>query len=97
MHGLADQRDRDADQRFHLAILTATDNEPLAALASSIGAAVRWTTQFKQRKRALPRDPLPDHILVYEAIVVADANAARAATGELLRLALDDIGLALRG
>ena len=97
VHELADQRDRDADQRFHLAILTATDNEPLAALASSIGAAVRWTTQFKQRKRALPRDPLPDHILVYEAIVVADANAARAATGELLRLALDDMGLALRG
>nr|WP_153401484.1 FadR/GntR family transcriptional regulator [Polymorphobacter fuscus] len=95
-HGLADPRGRDADQRFHRAILAAADNEPLAALASSVGAAVRWTTQFKQRERALPRDPLPDHIVVFDAIRDRDGAAARAAMAELLRLALADMGLALR-
>lgn len=95
--GLADARGRDADQRFHRAILAAADNEPLAALASSVGAAVRWTTQFKQRKRALPRDPLPDHVAVFEGIAAQDAEAARRAMAELLRLALADMGLALRG
>lgn len=96
-YGLADARGRDADQQFHRAILVAADNEPLAALASSVGAAVRWTTQFKQRKRALPRDPLPDHVAVFAAIAAQDGDAARRAMAELLRLALADMGLALRG
>ncbi|MEG3146671.1 FadR/GntR family transcriptional regulator [Sphingomonas sp. RT2P30] len=95
-HGLADQRGRAADQRFHHAILAAANNAPLASLASSVGAAVRWTTQFKQRKRALPRDPLPDHARVFAAIEAGDAEAARDAMAELLRLALADMGLALR-
>jgi DNA-binding FadR family transcriptional regulator len=96
VYGLADARGRSADQHFHHAILGAARNAPLASLASSVGAAVRWTTQFKQRKRALPRDPLPDHALVFEAIKASDAAAARHAMAELLRLALADMGLALR-
>jgi DNA-binding FadR family transcriptional regulator len=95
-YGLADQRGRAADQRFHHAILAATGNAPLATLASSVGAAVRWTTQFKQRKRTAPRDPLPDHALVFEAIRARDADAARHAMAELLRLALADMGQVLR-
>jgi DNA-binding FadR family transcriptional regulator len=48
---------RAADREFHTAILQATGNSALLALSASIGAAVNWTTQFKQRSRALPRNP----------------------------------------
>lgn len=94
--GLADADGQAADQRFHRAILTAARNEPLAALASTVGAAVRWTTKFKHRERALPRDPLPDHVHVRDAIAAGDGGAASAAMAELLALALADMGLSAR-
>lgn len=92
-HGLAIAEGQAADQRFHRAILAAARNEPLAALASTVGAAVRWTTRFKFRKRAQPRDPLPDHVAVRDAIVNGNADAAHAAMGALLHLALVDMGV----
>lgn len=95
-HTLATAEGQAADQLFHRAILRAARNEPLAALASTVGAAVRWTTVFKQRERALPRDPLPDHACVCEAIAAGNAAEAREAMSELLRLALADMGLSLR-
>lgn len=88
---------RVADQRFHAAILTAARNEPLAGLASSVGAAVGWTTRFKQRVKARPRDPMPDHKAVLEAIRAGDPEAARGAMNVLLRLAIEDMGLKLPG
>lgn len=91
--GLADAAGRAADQRFHRAILSAAGNEALSALASSVGAAVSWTTKYKQRSRALPRDPLPDHILVYQAIEARDAQAAHREMARLLHLALTDMDL----
>ena len=94
-HTLAAAEGQAADQLFHHAILRAARNEPLAALASTVGAAVHWTTLFKQRERELPRDPLPDHVRVCEAIAAGDAAGARAAMAELLRLALADLGLSL--
>ena len=94
-HTLAAAEGRAADQLFHHAILKAARNEPLAALASTVGAAVHWTTMFKQRERELPRDPLPDHVRVCEAIAAGDPAAAREAMSELLRLALADLGLSL--
>jgi DNA-binding FadR family transcriptional regulator len=90
---LANAEGQAADQRFHRAILDATGNEALSALATSVGAAVQWTTRFKQRSRALPRDPVPDHARVYEAILKADAGAARNAMNDLLALALQDMGV----
>ncbi|WP_408590183.1 FadR/GntR family transcriptional regulator [Novosphingobium sp.] len=89
-HGLAADEGRAADQRFHHAVLEATHNEAVASLASSVGAAVDWTTRFKQRHHVLPRDPLPEHLAVFHAIEASDAGAARKAMEELLRLALDD-------
>ena len=94
-HGLATEAGRAADQQFHHAILAATQNDALAALASSVGAAVSWTTTFKQRKTSAPRNPLPDHRAVFEAIAAQDTAAARSAMGELLRLALADMDIAL--
>jgi DNA-binding FadR family transcriptional regulator len=93
LHGLAGADGQAADQRFHRAILDATGNETISALATSVGAAVGWTTKFKQRHQPLPRDPLPDHERVYEAIRDGDAGAARVAMNDLLELALADMGM----
>jgi DNA-binding FadR family transcriptional regulator len=89
-HGLATEEGRAADRDFHTAILTATRNEALQVLRTGIGAAVNWTTQFKLRTRALPRNPIPDHEQVYEAIADADATAAARAMRRLVDLALED-------
>ncbi|WP_298398107.1 FadR/GntR family transcriptional regulator [Sphingobium sp.] len=94
-YGLSTPEGRAADQRFHHAILAATRNDALSALASSVGAAVSWTTKFKHRKMLMPRDPLPDHRAVFEAIAARDTAAARSAMAELLRLALADMDIAI--
>ena len=94
-HGLTTEAGRAADQQFHRSVLEATHNEALASLASSVGAAVDWTTRYKQRHHALPRDPLPEHLAVFEAIESADVEGARHAMEELLRLALDDTAATL--
>lgn len=94
-YGLGNAQGRAADQRFHNAILAATHNEALAALASSVSATVGWTTTFKQRKNVNPRDPLPDHQAVFHAISARDTAAARGTMMELLRLALADMDIAL--
>lgn len=87
---LATEAGRAADRDFHDALLQAAHNSALMALSASIGAAVNWTTQFKQRARALPRDPLPDHVRVFDAIVAGDAEAASEAMRVLVDLALED-------
>jgi len=91
---LADEAGRAADREFHDAVLEASRNPALFALASSIGAAVRWTTLYKHRHLALPRDPMADHWKVFDAIAVGDPDAARAAMQALVALAQDDTRLA---
>ena len=91
VQGLAMPEGRAADQRFHHTILEAAGNEALRTLSTSVGAAVSWTTTFKQRSRKPARDPLPEHIRVYEAIAASNADEAREAMSELLRLALQDM------
>jgi DNA-binding FadR family transcriptional regulator len=95
-HTLATEEGRAADRDFHNAILRATHNDALVALTASIGAAVKWTTQFKQRLRALPRNPIPDHARVYDAIAAQDADAARNAMRVLVDLALEDTRTAMQ-
>lgn len=89
-HTLATDAGRAADRDFHHAILRATRSDALIVLSASIGAAVNWTTQFKQRLRALPRNPIPDHARVYEAIAARDEAGARDAMRVLVDLALED-------
>ena len=100
-HTLATDAGRAADRDFHDAILRATRNDSLIVLSASIGAAVHWTTLYKQRSRALPRNPIPDHAKVYDAIAAGNGDAAAAAMRVLVDLALEDtaaqMGLAQAG
>jgi len=89
-HTLGTDAGRAADRDFHDAILRATRNDAIMVLSASIGAAVHWTTQYKQRARALPRNPIPDHAKVYDAIAAGDGEAASAAMRVLVDLALED-------
>lgn len=89
-HTLATVGGQAADRDFHDAVLHATGNDALIALSASIGAAVSWTTRYKQRGRALPRDPIPDHAVVRDAIAAGDGQAAEAAMRRLVDLALED-------
>ncbi|UYY57859.1 FadR/GntR family transcriptional regulator [Sphingomonas sp. S2-65] len=95
-HSLATEAGRTADRDFHNALLQATRNEAVVALSASIGAAVSWTTQFKQRARALPRNPIPDHVRVYDAIAAGEPAAAAEAMRILVDLALEDTRSAMQ-
>jgi len=86
---------RAADRDFHQAVLDATANPPLASLASTIGAGVRWTTFYKQRKHRLPPDPMPEHWAVFDAVAARDPGAARRAMQVLVANALSQTADAL--
>lgn len=89
-HTLSTETGRAADRDFHSAILNATRNGALLVLSASIGAAVNWTTQYKYRASGLPRNPIPDHMRVYDAIAAGDADHASDAMRHLVDLALED-------
>lgn len=90
-HTLANEAGRKADQDFHAALIQASGNAFLASMISGVGAAIAWTTIFKQRDNPLVRDPMPEHIRVYEAVKAQDPAAAHAAMENLVDLALLDI------
>lgn len=94
-HGLATEAGRLADQQFHTVMLEATGNETILALSSTIMAAMSWTTIYKQRKRALPRDPVPDHEVLRDAIARGDVGGSEAAMRNLLTLALIDTEISM--
>lgn len=89
-HTLATEEGRQADQDFHATLLAATDNPYIISLTSGVGAAVTTTTKFKQRERPLPRDPLPDHLRVFQAIADRDAERAQSEMSKLVLLAYND-------
>ena len=96
-HGLGTAEGQAADQAFHNTILEATDNELLVSLSGSIGAAVRWTTIFKYRGSRRPRDSMPQHRRLVDAIAASDAATARDATIVLLQQAHEDTERSLQG
>ncbi len=89
-HGLSSDAGREADQRFHMLILEAAGNAMLAGLASSVTAAISWTTLLKARRSLEPRDPIDEHRDLFEAIRARDAEASRRAMLMLIDLALAD-------
>ena len=94
---LSSEEGRAADRAFHQAILSATGNELIAALSSSVAAAIWWTTLFKHRAQRPPRDPLPEHRAVFEAIRLRDAESARQAMALLVGHAFEDMQTSLTG
>ena len=90
---LATEEGRQADQDFHTTLLEATGNPFIMSLTTGVNAAVNTTTMFKQRNRPLPRDPVPDHVRVLEAVADKDPARAQKMMGELIRLALQDTPL----
>lgn len=95
-HGLSGEIGRAADQSFHAIILEATGNELLVSLSASIAAAVHWTTYFKySSSRTRPRDPMPEHRALFEAIASGSPDRAREATTILIRQAQADTEVAI--
>src|SRR5215472_4622287 len=89
-HTLATEAGRQADLDFHSTLLEATSNPFIISLTNGFSAAIRTTTTFKQRKRPLRRDPMPDHLKVFEAIEERDPDKAQRAMSELIMLARMD-------
>ena len=80
-----------ASHPFHAALLAATANPFVISLTNGVTAAVNALTEFKQRLAKITRDPVPDHVRVYDAIAARDADAARDAMIKLIRLAVLDM------
>lgn len=93
--GLGSAEGQAADQQFHRVLLAATGNDALASLSSSVGAAVRWTTHYKQQASRSPRSAVPEHRAVLTAIADRDEEAAAQAMEQLLDLAFADMAVAL--
>jgi DNA-binding FadR family transcriptional regulator len=93
---LSSELGREADKAFHDALLRAGGNVFVASMTAGVGAAVKWTTLYKQRHSGKLRDSIPDHRRVYEAVAAGDAAAARAAMASLVDLAFEDTAHARR-
>jgi DNA-binding FadR family transcriptional regulator len=89
-HTLATEAGRQADLDFHATLLDATENPFIISLTSGVSAAISATTVFKSRKGALRRDPMPDHLRVFEAIAAKNPTKAVQAMSELIVLARMD-------
>jgi DNA-binding FadR family transcriptional regulator len=89
-HTLATEEGRQADADFHTTLLLATGNPFIISLTNGVRAAIRTTTIYKQRHQPLRRDPLPDHIRVFDAIAAKEPKKAQIAMSELIQLARID-------
>jgi DNA-binding FadR family transcriptional regulator len=96
LHTLHVEAGRAADKEFHAALLLATANPFIVSLTNGVTAAVSSLTELKQRIAPLKRDPIPDHLRVYDAIAAKDSEGARAAMAELIRLAIMDMPIKQR-
>jgi len=91
LHTLHKPEGREADMAFHSALLASTGNPFVISLTKGVTAAVNALTVFKQRLARIERNPVPDHVRVYDAIAAKDAEGARDAMIRLIRLAVLDV------
>jgi DNA-binding FadR family transcriptional regulator len=89
-HTLATEAGRQADLNFHTTLLEATNNPFIISLTSGVSAAIKATTIFKHRRGPLRRDPMPDHMRVFEAIAAKNPIKAKQAMSALIVLARAD-------
>lgn len=80
----------EADRRFHEAVISASGNELMGHLTSTISASVVYVARQK-RKAAAHRDSTADHRLLMEAIASADVEAARASASRIISRGLADL------
>ena len=59
-------------------------------MTNGVRAAIRTTTIYKQRQQPLRRNPLPDHLRVFEAIAARESLRAQEAMSEFIQLARID-------
>ena len=90
-HTLHKTEGRLADQDFHAALLSATANPFVVSLTNGVTAAVNALTEYKLRLAKVERDPVPDHLRVYDAIAAKDTEGAREAMLRLIKLAVLDM------
>lgn len=83
-HGFATEEGRRADQLFHAALLEASHNDFVISLTSGVSTAIELTTAFKQRRLPAPRDALPHHVDVFQAVAAGDAQGAHDAMAKLV-------------
>ena len=83
-HGFATEAGRAADQQFHSALLEASHNDFVISLTTGVSTAIELTTAFKQRRLPAPRDALPEHVRVYQAVAAGDAQGAHDAMASLV-------------
>ena len=91
---LGTEAGRQADTEFHATLMQATGNPFIISLIDGFSAAIVTTTMYKQREHPLRRDPIPDHLHVFEAIADKDPARAQRAMSELIRLARLDTPMA---
>lgn len=89
-HTLGTETGRLADVEFHATLMQAAGNLFIASLVEGFTAAITSTNIYKQREHPLRRDPIPDHVRVFEAIKSKDADRAQTEMRELIRLARID-------
>jgi DNA-binding FadR family transcriptional regulator len=81
------QSSLEADLAFHLAILTATDNEALLALFNVIEATIRWSVRLKMTAYpTIYETTVPSHAVILDAILARDEQASSKA----MRLVIDE-------
>lgn len=81
----------EADLRFHGAILTATHNELLGRLTSTLAVALQAARRITTRVPGGPSQSIPLHRAVSDAIRMRDARAAREAMLALIAFATRDM------
>lgn len=77
-----------ADRDFHIALLTAADNEYLAAICTAITAALTVSLQRTNPTAASNRTALPGHERIVIALRAGDGAAAASASREQLEDAM---------
>jgi DNA-binding FadR family transcriptional regulator len=82
---------RRADQEFHAGLLSATGNPFVISLTQGVTAAVEGLTLYKLELHKVERNPVRDHVRVFDAIAARDAAEAREAMANLIRLAILDM------
>ncbi len=89
-HTLGTETGRQADVTFHATLIQSANNPFITSLVDGFTAAITSTNIYKQREHPLRRDPIPDHMAVYEAIEARNTDQAQTAMRELIRLARID-------